>query len=176
MRITRAVLPAAVAILLSGCALITDTPPDVEVLDVRLVGIGLTEQQLAATLCVTNPNANEIAFRRVSVALEVAGSPLATGASVLPVRLPPMSSTAVPFTVMTTVQDIGPQLLAVLRTGDLAYRVHGTVSLQGAFGLALPFSRSGRLDLLADGLDLASAATDTTPSRCSASAGMPPRT
>ena len=161
------ILPMALAATLSGCALASDTPPSVDVLDVRFVGIGLTEQQLATTLCVTNPNTNEIAFRRMTVALDVSGTLLAAGASDLPVRLPPSSSTAVPFTVVTTVQNLGPQLLGILRSGSLDYRVHGTVSLQGTFGLALPFSRSGRLDPLAGGLDLASAAGDPTPSRCS---------
>ena len=47
---------------LSACALATDAPPTVEVLSVRLVGLGLTEQQLETTLCVTNPNANGIGF------------------------------------------------------------------------------------------------------------------
>ncbi len=161
------ILSIALAAAVSGCALATATPPTVDVLDVRLVGVGLTEQQLATTLCVTNPNATELAFRRVTVALDMSGSPLAAGASDLPVRLPPLSSTAVPFTVVTTVQNLGPQLLGILRNGSLDYRVHGTVSLQGTFGLTLPFSRSGRLDPLAGGLDLASAVGDPTPNRCS---------
>ncbi len=162
--------------LLSGCALATATPPTVEVLDVHLVGIGLTDAQLATTLCVTNPNANELAFRRVTVALDVSGAPLAVGASDLPVRLPPLSSTPVPFTVVATVQNLGPQLLGIVRGGSLDYRVHGTVSLQGVLGLTLPFSRSGHLDPLAGGLNLASAASDPTPSRCLAASpsALPP--
>ncbi len=160
----------AATLAVSGCALATDTPPSVDVLDVHLVGIGLTEQELATTLCVTNPNANEMAFRRVTVALDLAGSPLAAGVSDQPVVLPPMSSTRVPFTVVTTVKNIGPQLLAILQSGSLDYRVHGSVSLQGAFGLTLPFSRSGHFDPLSGGLNLASAASETTPSRCSLAA------
>ena len=150
----------------SSCALATATPPTVQVLDIHLVDIGLTEQQLAMTLCVTNPNTSELAFRRVTVALDVAGAPLANGASDLPVRLPPLSSTPVPFTVVTTVQNLGAQLLGLARNGSLDYWVHGTVSLQGALGLTLPFSKSGHLDPLASGLYLASAASDPAPSKC----------
>ena len=166
MSTVRAILPMAFASALLGCALATGAPPSVDVLNVRMVGIGLTEQQLATTLCVTNPNASELAFRRVTIALDVSGFPLATGESDLPIRLPPLSSTAVPFTVVTTVQNLGPQLLGILRGGSLDYRVHGTVSLQGGLGLTLPFSRSGRLDPLSGGLGLASAVTDPTPSQC----------
>ncbi len=170
-------LPAAALVLgTAGCALINDTPPSVAVMDVRLLGIGLTGQELAVTLCVTNPNPDEIAFRRVTADLDVAGSALATGASDLSVRLPPRSSTIVPFTVVTTVQNLGAQLLDILQTGSVDYRVHGTVGLEGALDITLPYSRSGRLDPVAGGLSLASAASDTTPSRCAPAAPVDPPT
>ena len=97
-------IPMAVA----GCSLANSTPPEVDVLDVRLTGIGLTEQRLSTTLCVTNPNANEIAFRGIAVALDVSGALLAAGNSDTAVRLPALSSTAVPFTVVTTIRNVGP--------------------------------------------------------------------
>ncbi len=40
----------------AGCTLVAGAPPAVEVMDVRPLGIGLTERQLAVTPCVTNPN------------------------------------------------------------------------------------------------------------------------
>ena len=165
---------AALAIGVTGCALATATPPSVDVMDVRLVGIGLTEQRLAVTLCVTNPNANELVFRHVTADLDVSGAPLAAGVSDVPVRLPPLASTTVPFTVVTTVQNIGPQLLGVIRSGTVNYRVHGTVALEGALGITLPYSRSGRFDPLAGGLDLAAAASDA-PSPCTTSPTVTPR-
>ena len=164
-----AVLPLVAGI--AGCALVTATPPSVDVMGVRLMGIGLTEQQFAVTLCVTNPNTNELAFHRVTADLDVSGAPLATGASELSVRLPPLTSTRVPFTVVTTVQDLGPQLLGVIRTRTVKYRVHGTVFLQGAFGITLPYSRSGHLNPVASGLDLANAVSDPAPSSCAALPG-----
>lgn len=161
------ILPMVLAAAVSGCALAGDAPPGVDVLDVRLVGIGLLEQQLAVTLCVTNPNANEIAFRRVTADLDVSGAPLAAGSSDLAVRLPPQAATVVPFTVVTTVQNLPPQLLGILRAGSVDYRVHGTVTFQGALGITLPYSRSGRLDPLASGLQMAASAFDpASPSRC----------
>lgn len=157
-------LATVLALATTGCALATATPPSVDVLDVHLVGLGLTKQQLAVTLCVTNPNARELAFRRVTAALDVSGSPLATGASDFSVQLPPQSSTVVPFTVVTTVRNLGPQLLGIVRNGAVDYRVQGTISLQGALSIVLPYSRSGRLDPLADGFDLAT--SNSAPSAC----------
>ena len=158
---------AVLALSMAGCALATATPPQVDVIDVHLVGLGLTEQQLAVTLCVTNPNKISLDFKRVTADLDVSGAPLATGRSDLAVQLPPLSSTAVPFTVATTVQNLGPQLLGILNTGRVEYRVHGFVTLTGALGITLPYSRSGQLDPVADGLRLASGASDpSAPSRC----------
>ena len=157
---------AALALVTAGCALVTATPPSIEVMDVRLVGIGVTEQQLAVTLCVTNRNPDELGFRRVTANLDLSGAPLATGASDFSVQLPPLMSTKVPFTIVTTVQNLGPQLLGVIQTGTVNYRIHGTVALQGAFGITLPYSRSGRLDLIAGGLGLANAVSDPAPSPC----------
>ena len=98
----------AAVLLCSGCAVTTATPPQIEVADVQLRGIGLLTQTLGVTLCVTNPNASELAFRRIQVAVDAAGSPLAEGTSDAPVRLPPQSSTLVPFTVISTVRHLMP--------------------------------------------------------------------
>ncbi len=155
---------------LTGCTLLAATPPSVQVTEVRLTGLGLTQQRLAVTLCVSNPNRTTLAFSRVTTNLDVAGAPLATGASDGPVQLPPLSSTAVPLAVTTTEQDLGPQLLAIVQSGGIDYRLHGSVSLTGSLGLTIPYSRSGRLDPVASGLNLALAAADPAPSRCAGSA------
>ena len=100
---------------------------------------------------MTNPNASVLAFRSVTVGLDLNGMPLAEAVSENPVRLLPQSSTDVPFAVTTTARNLGPQFLALLQTGAMDYRVHGTVQLDGALRLTLPFSRSGRLDFLTAG-------------------------
>ncbi len=156
---------ALVALLCSGCALVTATPPQVEVAAVGLRSAGLLDQVLAVTLCVTNPNRSELSFRRITVDVDAEGSPLAAGVSDTAVRLPPGSSVLVPFTVVSTTRNLGPQLLGVVRTGALDYRLHGTVTLD-TLGITVPFSRGGRLDLLASGPGmLADAALPTAP-RC----------
>ncbi len=160
----------ALVTALGGCALASDAPPSVAVVDVRLTGIGPTEQQLALTLCVTNPNDNEIAFRHVTADLDVSGTRLATGASDLAVRLPSKSSTLVPFAIVTTVQNLGLQLFGIVRDGGIDYRVHGTVTLTGLVGLTLPYSRSGHLDPLSSSIGLVDAVADNpVASLCNAS-------
>ncbi len=162
------VLAVSALALLAGCALVTATPPEVEVAAVELRGLGLLDQALGVTLCVTNPNRTELAFQRVTVAVDTAGAPLAEGASDVPVRLPPLSSTLVPFTVVTTVRNLGSQLLGVVRTGGVDYRLRGTITLAGSLGLTIPFSRGGRLWLLTAGQELLADAIAPTTLRCSA--------
>lgn len=150
------IMSVALALLAAGCALAAATPPEVEVADVELRDLGLLDQTLGVTLCVSNPNTTELSFRRVTVALEVANAPLAEGASEAPVRLPPMASVLVPFTARTTVRNLGPQLWDVARSGGVEYRLRGSVQLDGPLGISLPFSRTGRLGLLAAGARLLS--------------------
>ncbi len=162
---SRPVTAAVITVLCASCALVTATPPQVAVASVQLRGAGLLDQSLAVTLCVTNPNASELSFRRIAVGVDAEGSPLAEGVSDTPVRLPPGSSVLVPFTVVSTVRNLGPQLLGVISTGAVDYRLHGTVTLD-TLGITVPFSRSGRLDLLSAGPGLlADAAMPNTP-RC----------
>lgn len=154
--------------LVAGCALITAVAPEVDVAGVELRGLGLLDQSLGVALCVSNPNDTELTFRRVTVTVDMAGSPLAEGASEAPVRLPPRSSVLVPFAVVTTVRNLGPQLLGVVRSGGVEYRLRGTVQLEGALAVTLPFSRSGRLDVLATGQGLLADAVASSGSRCGA--------
>jgi len=136
--------------LCTGCALATATPPQVEVVAVRLRSLGLLDQTLGVTLCVTNPNNSELAFWRIQVAVDAADSPLAEGASENPVRLPPRSSILMPFTVVSTMRNLVPQLFSVLSTGAADYRLHGSIMLETQ-GVTVPFSRSDRFGLLAAG-------------------------
>lgn len=160
----------ALAPLVGGCALVAPAPPRVEVAAVEVRGLGLLDQSLGVTLCVSNPNDAELAFRRVAVTVEVAGAPLAEGGSDVPVRLPPRSSVLVPFSVVTTARNLGPQLLGVVRAGGVEYRLRGTVQLGGALALTLPFSRVGRLDLAATGRGLLADALAPARSPCGAPA------
>ncbi len=131
-------------------------PPTAEVAAVELRGLGLLDQALGVTLCISNPNARELSFRKITVALEVANAPLAESTSEAPLRLPPLSSVLVPFTVSTTVRNLGPQLWGVVRSGGVEYRLQGNVQLDGALAINVPFSRVGRLDLLTAGARLLS--------------------
>ena len=166
---------AALPLVCAGCStLLTAVPPQVEIRDVSLRAAGFLDQALAVQLCVTNPNAAALDFRAVKVGLELEGSPFAEGTSEAAVLLPPRSSTLVPFQVATTERNLAPQLLGVLRSGNVRYRLHGTVTLAGALALELPFSKSGRLDLLSGSAGALTYAASPETTRCGPSPQPPP--
>lgn len=142
--------------------------PTVAVADVHLTEVRFPDQLLAVTLCVTNPNGTALDSRHVTAILDVAGSEFLSGATDVPIRLAPHSSTLVPFTVSTAVATLGPQLLAVGRSGEIAYRLHGTVAIDELGKLALPYDKSGRLDALTFGLQAAARFYDaqSSPTAC----------
>ncbi len=144
----------------AACAAANITPPQVAVDDVRLIGIGVEQSRFAVSLCVTNPNPSALSFRHVTSTIDVAGSPLASGASDEAVVLPAMASTEVPFTFAVTPDHLDNQVMSILRSGQIQYRVHGTVTIAGLLGIPIPYSRAGQMDLLSTGLQLA--ATDRT--------------
>ena len=158
-------MTVSIASLCNGCALVTAMPPQVEVASVELRGAGLLDQTLGVTLCVTNPNKSELVFRRIAVGVDAEGSPLAEGVSDVVVRLPPSQSVLVPFTVVSTVRNLGPQLLGLARTGAVDYRLHGTVTLD-TLGITVPFSRSGRLGLATAGQQMLGDVVSPSTVRC----------
>ncbi len=156
---------AALTAVLPGCAVLTAAPPGVEVAGVELRSAGLLNEILGVTLCVTNPNDAELSFRRVNVAVDVAGAPLAEAVNEAPVRLPPRVSVLAPVTVVLTHRNLEAQILSIVRSGVLSFRVRGSVQLDGPLGLTLPFSRSGRLDA-ASGAGLLADAGAKAGTRC----------
>ena len=97
--------------------------------------------------------------------MDAAGSPLAEGVSEAPVRLPPHASVLVPFAVASTLRNLGPQLLGIVRAGAVEYRVHGFITLD-TLGITVPFSRDGRFELLTAGPAVLADAAAPAVSRC----------
>lgn len=134
-----------VAVLLcvaaQGCASVQ--PPKVDVLQARLSGLGVLDQQVQVQLCVSNPNPRELAFSRVTANIDVGGTPLARAVNDTPVTLPPLSSVALPFTVATTTRNLADQLGSILASGSLRYTVSGVVVLRDFSLVGIPYSVAG---------------------------------
>ena len=128
---------------LGGCAAVQ--PPRVDVLQVRLSSVGLLDQQLQVQLCISNPNARELAFSRVTFDVDIGGERLASGVNDSPVTLPPLRAVSLPFSVATTTRNLGAQLGSILGTATVAYTVSGRIVLRDFSLVGIPYSVSGRL-------------------------------
>jgi LEA14-like dessication related protein len=156
---------------LAGCAFLTQIPPQVAVADVALTGIGLFNQSLSVTLCVTNPNRAPIVFDRVTFRIAVAGAPLADGVTESAVAIPALASVLVPIAVETTIRNLAGQLMSTLETGSIVYRLSGVVQVAGLpFGV--PFSREGRLALIQAGEQYADITAGPGRTRCQLSSPL----
>ncbi len=152
----------ALCLVVSDCSL--PTTPTADGTGVLPTDAELAEQRSAVMLCVTNPNRDALVFRQVTVNLDVAGSPVASGSSAVPIRLAPSSSTRVPFMVVTTGRNRDGEVMDAAKARPVDYRVRGSVALDGALGLGVPYSRSGHFDESDAGL--AASGADAAPSRC----------
>lgn len=153
-------LSVALCLVVSDCSL--PAMPRADVTGVPPIGVDLAEQRSAVTLCVSNPTPEALVVRQVRVELDVAGAPLAAGSSVVPIRLAPSTSTRVPLTVVTMAGNADGRVVDATSARSVDYRVRGLVALDGALGLSVPYSRSGRLDAA----DVASSGVNAEASRC----------
>lgn len=133
-----------VAASLSGCSTGV-VPPTVEVLQGQIISGGLLDQQLQLMLCVTNPNNREIALKRVTFAFSLSGDIVATGASEAPLDLPPQRSVRVPFSVETSMHDLGAPISSLFRHGTLDWMISGHLVLQDFTLVGIPYSVHGRI-------------------------------
>jgi LEA14-like dessication related protein len=148
MRLMRAVVLAMVIGLLAGCASTRLQKPELQVMDVDLLGGNLLKQQLRVRLKVTNPNDRQLAVRGVNYELEVAGDKFAHGSTSSEFVVPALGETE--FDVDVSANMAGA-LLNVLGRGskveDVEYRILGTVHLASGFVRKIPFNHTGTLRL-----------------------------
>ena len=131
--------------LAGGCALMSVSPPSVEVASVELRATDILDQSLEIVLCAFNPNDRELDFERISFVATVAGEPFAEGVNDVAVRLPSHRFVPVSFAVATTLRHLDVQLPSVAELGELPYRLQGDLRLSASLGLTIPFDRSGEL-------------------------------
>lgn len=149
-----------------GCAL--PTVPSAGVNPVQLGKEGSPKRVVLATLCVTNASRDALVFRRATIRFGRTNDVFATGSIDDPFVVPALSLVRRPLTISITQRHLVAQGVENARTREIRYRVDGLVALDRAFGLNIPYRRSGRLALdVAQDLVLSTAASTST--RCSPS-------
>jgi LEA14-like dessication related protein len=147
----RCVAGLAAAALLGSCALTPRfTPPRLSIADVQLEGGDLWEQRLRVRVHVENPNTRPLPVKALEYTLEVAGQPLARGASAASFIVPAMGESDFDTNVTT---NLAGTLLTLLGRGpeglgqSVEYRLTGKVSLSEGLMRSIPFDERGSFRL-----------------------------
>lgn len=144
----------AVAVaFLAGCAALRPAPPEVSLAAVRVVELGLVEQRLVLVLRVRNPGPRDFVVSGLAYEAELGGKPFARGVSNRRAVIAGYGESLLEVPATARLSGLLEGLLGGLdalldgRTGagELDYRVHGTIELEG-FG-SRPFDRSGKVRL-----------------------------
>jgi len=139
----------AMLVVLTGCAALDETaPPQVTLSDIRMLQGGLFEQRFQVDLRIRNPNDFDLSIDGLTFALELNGQDFADGVSDQQVTVPRLAEAVVPVTASTTLLQMVQQALRLGERADLDYRLSGDVFLAGLTRRAVPYERSGRLQLL----------------------------
>lgn len=131
----RLVLATALALLIPGCSFFYQDPT-VRLLDVRVVGLGITSGTAEVTLEVDNPNRFALEVREFTYLLEVAEGEdrwveLARGDVEETVRIGRRTTEAVVLPVPFQYRGAGSAIRAWLDTGQIDYRFQGELTARG---------------------------------------------
>lgn len=150
---------AALAILLLTAAATACAPrverPEIELVGVRLGGLGIQGGTLYFQIGVANPNGFTLRASGFTYTIELREpgegpeiwSELADGVFDSAVEVRGNDSTMVEIPVEFRYSRVGAAFRSLLDSGSFNYRVSGTVSVEKPIRTELPYSHAGRADL-----------------------------
>jgi len=151
MRTARFAISIAGALLLSACSMFTPRfdKPGLSVVDVRLLGGNLFQQNFRVTLDIQNPNDRALPVDHVSANLIMAGEQVASGATsrafVVPARGATRFDMIVVANMATSLVTLAKRLDAP--DGAVDYELDGVVRLDLPLFRSLPFHEKGAFSL-----------------------------
>lgn len=147
MRLYRLPLLLAFLSLFNACALLTADlkTPQISLVNVKPVQIGLIEQRFKLSLRVKNPNTVELPIRGMQYRLQLADADFAQGVSDQQIDVPAGGESQFDVDVKTDLTKMLRHLNA-LRKGPVAYRLDGNVAL-AMQALKIPFAYEGNIQL-----------------------------
>lgn len=124
------------ALALSGCAGLgpLETPPRVNLVDLRPAEMTLFEQRYSVKLRVLNPNDGPLEVRGMDYAIDINNQKFADGVSAEQFTVPPYGERVVEVTVTSTLLRMVEQFRQLDRSETLRfdYRISGHMSIAGS--------------------------------------------
>lgn len=137
----------AVVLLATGCTGLRNLEsPEVVVTAIRpLDSSTLFEQRFEVGLRIYNPNNRDLDIDGIDFELDVNGQRLARAAGANDFLLPRLGEAETSVVVSTSLISVARQLMVLQQSQAINYRLSGRVHLGSAFGVSLPFEKSGQL-------------------------------
>lgn len=144
--------PLAVVVLLvatfaSGCAALAPKleKPTLEVIGVEVVDAQFSQQRFNVKMRVKNPNDRELPIRGLHYTMQLAGEDFGAGQSAKAFTVPALGEADFDVSVTT---NLAASLLKILpkldrNSGNLDYRLRGTVETDLMFLRSIPFDQKG---------------------------------
>lgn len=150
----RIALLMLVGALSGGCATLGESleTPEVSLAGLRLVEAGITRQRYDLTLNVRNPNAIPLPVRGLAYRIDLAGERFAAGETLRSFTIPANGESEFELSITTDLlQSLGSlQRLIEQRQQLLDYSIGGELQVDLPLVRAIPFSKTGAVDLAAD--------------------------
>ena len=147
------VIAAVICALLTSCAALSGLShkPEVTLIGLNLVQLGVFEQRFALKLRIQNPNDVELRITGLAFDVEVNEQPFVKGLSDKAVTVPRFGEAVLEVMASGTLAKALNQLRELQKGGRerIDYRVVGRLSVSGIG--SVPFERSGDLPLSAPG-------------------------
>lgn len=138
-------------VVFQGCASLTQSveTPDVTIAGLRLTEAGLTKQSYELKLNVSNPNPFPLPVRGLAYRIQLAGENFAAGETLSAFTVPANGESEFGVSITTDLLRSLSSLQRILQQRDevLAYQIGGELQVNLPFVKALPFSKSGEVDL-----------------------------
>jgi len=126
--------------VLGGCASIPDnliSSPEVELRDVKVVGLGFKNQTFLLSFDISNPNPFPLPVNHISYGVRLDGQRFASGKTTSDISVPASGETQFAISVELDLLTTAPQLLSVVRDG---VRTEIPYELEGQLGIDLPLT------------------------------------
>lgn len=140
---------AAVLLLaLAACGSADPVPPQVRVVDLRMLESSVFEQRFEIDLRIGNPNDFDLPLDGLTFDLEVNGEDFARGFSNQRVTVPRLGEERLTVTASTTLIELVRQMQLLAERGDLSYRISGIAYLESFARRNAPYETEGTFRLL----------------------------
>lgn len=140
-------LVATLAALTGGCAVARLQPPQLQVVEVGLLGASVLKQELRLRLRVQNPNDVALPVRGITYDVLLAGESFASGQSDRDITVPALGETEFNVDITANAAAAVLRLLGDRSGNNPEYRVVGRVHLASGLLRSIPFEHKGELKL-----------------------------